>query len=342
MVNSPIPTSLHEEVQKASRILRRFMIPDRDTGPDKLIPPTILEKARGLAILSILKAGFLFSARGGSGIVVARLPDGSWSAPSAIGVGGFGAGFQIGAELTDFVIVLNNQRAVDAFSHGNVTLGGNLSIAIGPVGRNAEAGGAVTIAAMYSYSRTKGLFAGISLEGTILLERKDTNEKFYGRRIPAKDLLSGVIPSPRDAAPLYASLNLRASPHRRLGADGFQSFSPVAASTSGSFSSSSESRPRLSEPTVSSEYPPSYAASLDTNYPKNVDARKPPPLPVSRSKLKARALFDFTPVEMGDLSFRAGDIIEVNERTTSQNDWWTGTCHGQKGTFPANYVELLL
>jgi SH3 domain-containing YSC84-like protein 1 len=339
MVNSPIPTSLHEEVQKAARILRRFVIPDRDTGPDKLIPSTILEEARGLAILSILKAGFLFSARGGSGIVVARLPDGSWSAPSAIRVGGLGAGFQIGAELTDFVIILNNQRAVNAFSHGNVTLGGNLSIAIGPIGRNAEAGGAATIAAMYSYSRTKGLFAGVSLEGTVLIERKDTNEKFYGRRVPAKDLLDGVVPSPREAAPLYASLNLRASPHRRSGADGFQSVSPTAIPTS----TSSNYRSRPSEPpVVSSEYPPSYAASVDAGYSRNVDTRKPPPLPVPQSRLKARALFDFTPVEMGDLSFHAGDIIEVNERTTSQNDWWTGTCHGQKGTFPANYVELLL
>lgn len=88
--------------------------------------------------------------------------------------------------------------------------------------------------------------------------------------------------------------------------------------------------------------PPSYDASIDSNSAKSMGYRKSPAPPTSQTRLKARALFDFTPVEIGDLSFRTGDIIEVVERTTSQNDWWTGTCRGQKGTFPANYVELLL
>ena len=136
-----------------------------------------------------------------------------WSAPSAIGTAGFGAGLQIGAELTDFVIILNSDAAVQAFSHGNVTLGGNLSVAAGPVGRNAEASGAVTFAAMYSYSRTKGLFAGISLEGTVLLERKDANnklyEKYHSGSVSAKDLLSGKIQPPVEAEPLYAAIVIR-------------------------------------------------------------------------------------------------------------------------------------
>lgn len=97
-------------------------------GVDNIIPTDILSKAQGLAIFTVVKAGFLFSGRAGSGIVVARLDDGSWSAPSAIGTGGMGFGGQIGAEITDFVVVLNNKMAVRSFATGgNVTLGGNLS-----------------------------------------------------------------------------------------------------------------------------------------------------------------------------------------------------------------------
>ncbi|KAI8326915.1 hypothetical protein BD560DRAFT_379720 [Blakeslea trispora] len=125
-LNSPLPTSLKGECKKATKILNSFIDPGQ--GLDIVIPPSILEKAQGLAIFTVLKAGFLFSGRAGSGLVVARLPDGSWSAPSAIVIGGMGAGGQIGAELTDFVLVLNTKEAVKTFSHfGNVTLGGNIS-----------------------------------------------------------------------------------------------------------------------------------------------------------------------------------------------------------------------
>ncbi|CAO3657331.1 unnamed protein product [Mucor hiemalis] len=180
---------------------------------DKIIPAGILEKAQGLAIYTVLKAGFLFSGRAGSGIVIARLPEGNWSAPSAIGTGGIGAGGQIGAELTDFVLVLNTKEAVKTFSHGgNVTLGGNVSVAAGPIGRNAEASGSASlkhIAAIYSYSRTRGLFAGVSLEGSVVVTRGDANEKLYGQRVTAKELLSGVIPPPPEADALYRALNAK-------------------------------------------------------------------------------------------------------------------------------------
>jgi len=97
-------------------------------GLDNIIPSNILSKAKGLAIFTVIKAGFMFSGRAGSGVVVARLEDGSWSAPSAIGTGGMGFGGQIGAEITDFVMVLNSREAVKSFTTGgNITLGGNLS-----------------------------------------------------------------------------------------------------------------------------------------------------------------------------------------------------------------------
>ncbi len=168
---------------------------------------------QGLAILTVIKAGFLGSARFGSGLVVARLPDGTWSAPSAIATGGAGFGGQIGFELTDFVFILNDASAVKTFSQaGSLTLGGNVSIAAGPVGRNAEAAGAASlrsVAGIFSYSKTKGLFAGVSLEGSAIIERKDANAKLYGRQVSARELLSGGERPPPQAAPLLNVLNSR-------------------------------------------------------------------------------------------------------------------------------------
>lgn len=178
---------------------------------------------QGLAILTIFKAGFLGSARFGSGVVVARLSDGTWSAPSAMAVGGGGFGGQIGFELTDFVFILNDAAAVRTFSQkGSLTLGGNVSIAAGPVGRNAEAAGAASmkgVAGIFSYSKTKGLFAGVSLEGSVLFERRDANEKLYNSRITARQLLEGGVRPPPAAEPLMRVLNSKAftgvAPHAR-------------------------------------------------------------------------------------------------------------------------------
>ena len=145
--------------------------------------------------------------------MVARLGDGTWSAPSALMTGGAGFGGQIGFELTDFVFILNDAAAVRNFSQqGSLTLGGNVSIAAGPVGRNAEAAGAASmkgVAGVFSYSKTKGLFAGVSLEGGVLMERRDANEKMYNSRITARQLLEGGVRPPPEAEPLMRVLNSR-------------------------------------------------------------------------------------------------------------------------------------
>jgi SH3 domain-containing YSC84-like protein 1 len=220
------------ECRKAAKILTSFIDPKQAFGPDKVIPPDVLAGAKvsdkwgtcngsvcltcllqGLAVLTVLKAGFLGSGRFGSGIVVARLSGSSWSAPSAIATAGAGFGGQIGFELTDFVFILNDAAAVRTFSQaGTLTLGGNVSIAAGPVGRNAEAAGAAStkgVAAVFSYSKTKGLFAGVSLEGSVLVERRDANEKLYHRRVTASELLSGSVRPPDEAEPLMQILKSR-------------------------------------------------------------------------------------------------------------------------------------
>ncbi|KAL8697323.1 MAG: hypothetical protein Q9224_002378, partial [Gallowayella concinna] len=197
----------------AMLVLASFVDPRQAFGPDKVIPPQILANAKGLAVLTVFKAGFLGTARFGSGVVVARLEDGTWSAPSALATGGGGFGGQIGFELTDFVFILNNAAAVRTFSQqGSLTLGGNVSIAAGPVGRNAEAAGAASlkgVAGVFAYSKTKGLFAGVSLEGSVLIERRDANEKLYNSRITAKQLLAGGVRPPPSAEPLMRVLNSR-------------------------------------------------------------------------------------------------------------------------------------
>jgi hypothetical protein len=140
--------------------------------------------------------------------------------------GGAGFGGQIGFELTDFVFILNDASAVKTFSQsGSLTLGGNVSLAAGPVGRNAEAAGAASlrsVAGIFSYSKTKGLFAGVSLEGSAIIERKEANAKLYGRPISARELLSGTERPPHAAAPLLSVLNSRA----------FRGMAPAAADES--------------------------------------------------------------------------------------------------------------
>ncbi|EXJ93177.1 hypothetical protein A1O3_01734 [Capronia epimyces CBS 606.96] len=212
-INNPLPSSMRSECKKAGKILASFVDPRQSFGPDKVIPPQILANAKGLAVLTVLKAGFLGSGRFGSGIVVARLADGTWSAPSAIATAGGGFGGQIGFELTDFVFILNDYNAVRTFAQSaSVTLGGNVSIAAGPVGRNAEAAGAAStkgVAGIFAYSKTKGLFAGVSLEGSVLIERRDANEKMYNGRVTAAQLLDGAVRAPPAADPLMRVLNTR-------------------------------------------------------------------------------------------------------------------------------------
>ena len=198
---APGRDGLHREVDQAVAVIERF-----EAIPEKAIPPAITHAARGLAILTVTKAGFIGSVRGGTGIVIARTDKG-WSAPSAIGTGGIGVGFQAGAEVSELVIVLNTPAAVDAFAKGgNVTLGASLGAAAGPVGRTAEVGVAPQ-AAMYTYSRSQGLFAGISLEGTVIGTRDEANAEYYGRPVAARDILSGKIQPPDAVQKLHQVLS---------------------------------------------------------------------------------------------------------------------------------------
>jgi lipid-binding SYLF domain-containing protein len=196
---------MQDDVDQAVSIIQRF-----ESIPEHSIPPAVLRDAKGLAILTVFKAGFVFSGRGGTGVVVAKTAKG-WSGPSAIGTGGVGFGLQIGGEVTEFVLVLNTYDAVQAFSReGNVELGAALSVAAGPVGRSAEAG-ITPIAAVYTYSISQGLFAGASLEGTVIVTRSDANAKYYGKAVTPQQILAGNVAPPAGARRLERVLVAAAS-----------------------------------------------------------------------------------------------------------------------------------
>lgn len=191
------------QVNQAARIITDFK-----ALPEKSIPRHIMRNAEGFAILTVVKGGFIFSGKVGEGVVVARTGNG-WSGPSFIRTGGAGFGPQAGGEVTEFVLVLNTPEAVRAFSRGeNVQLGGALSVAAGPYGRTAAADVTPT-AAIYTYSRSKGLFAGASLEGTVLITSKGENADYYGRRVSADSILNGNVSPPRGAFVLLRKLGHR-------------------------------------------------------------------------------------------------------------------------------------
>ncbi|CAI7654620.1 unnamed protein product [Penicillium pancosmium] len=218
-IHNPFPASLASECEKASLILDSLINP-RYIKLDVGIPHKILADAKVISFtysdisatrLTLHHLRFLGSGRLGSGLIVARLPDGRWSAPCALMTGGAGVGGLVGLELTDFVFVLTSDEAVNALATlGSLTLGLNVSMAAGPMGRSAEATGTASrkgVASMLSYSKTRGLYGGVSLEGGVLLERADANKKIYGRKVTAKELLRGDITPPSETESLMRTLN---------------------------------------------------------------------------------------------------------------------------------------
>jgi SH3 domain-containing YSC84-like protein 1 len=246
-LNSPLAFTLGHEVRKAAYALNNLLpLPKRmgsivDVGPDNFltgdardiqackdecaslspnlsnldgvqIPSRLLEHAKGIAILTVVKGGFgLAGLEFGTGLVVARLGDQQWSAPCAIGTAGVSWGALIGAQVSDHVFLLMTDAAVELMfnNNGNVQLGADVGVAIGPLGRALEADfGAApgSFAPIYTYSLSKGLYAGISLDGKVIVTRNRVNERFYGQEVTGLQLLSGEIPSPPAARPLYEAL----------------------------------------------------------------------------------------------------------------------------------------
>ncbi|KAG5461399.1 MAG: hypothetical protein BJ554DRAFT_6416, partial [Olpidium bornovanus] len=324
VASSPLPLAWHRgggEIKKAAKTLRKFIHPGAGEGPDKVIPQDLLDNAKGLAIITVIKAGFVWSGRAGSGIVVARLPDGSTSL-SRVFAGRRSAGRSAVASppltdtpsarsveravrdrdgwrrVTEYVFILNTVRseegadAVKAFSlGGNLTLGANISIAAGPVGRTAEAAGAVRrFAAVFSYSKSKGLFAALY---SAIRER---NVGVSSRR-------ASVTSAPLPAGSPTPPYSLSSSNHRELASN------PAA-------------------------------APLRMPAPRPVSAA---PYVVEKKEQRMKAMYDFAGERPGDLPFKTGDVIIVSQKDMPGGDagWWRGRCNGKDGLFPSNYCTAI-
>jgi len=164
----------------------------------KKIPAQVIQNAKGLAIFTTMRTGLWMSGAGGSGILVGRLPDGSWSPPSGILLHTAGLGFLVGVDIYDCVVVINTEAALQAFTKIRCTLGSEISVAAGPIG----AGGILESeihkrqAPIFTYLKSRGFYAGIQVDGTVIIERTDENERFYGHRIPVGDILTGKVRHP--------------------------------------------------------------------------------------------------------------------------------------------------
>ena len=217
------PTTLDKESEKAARILRGFCkdgfysnidkeqakkageAGEKIEGPIgkqrvlKKIPERVIRNARGLAIFTVMRTGFWISGAGGSGILVAKDPaTGEWSPPSGILLHTAGLGFLIGVDIYDCVVVINTDQALEAFTKLRCTLGGEVTAAAGPVGMGGVLDTEVVKrqAPVWTYLKSRGFYAGIQVDGTIVVERTDENEKFYGQKIPVSDILAGKARHP--------------------------------------------------------------------------------------------------------------------------------------------------
>lgn len=194
-----------ERVKASGDVLKELL-----NGPNG-ISLNLLNKSECVIVLpSVKKAGFIVGAQYGRGVMTCRSGqnfDGSWSAPIMMQSSGGSFGLQIGGEATDFVILVMNDQGARAVLHGKAKLGGDASVAAGPVGRDAEAStnGAMS-AEMLSYSRAHGIFGGVSLSGTSLGPDSGANEKVYGKKISGQEIFSGSVKSPDSAQVLLSTL----------------------------------------------------------------------------------------------------------------------------------------
>jgi len=195
-------TAEDEKVGQAAMVLKEMM-----AIPEQRVPPSLLAHAYAVAIIpEVIKGGFIVGARYGQGVLCIRNSSGEWSNPLFITLGGGSVGFQIGVDSTDLILVFKNRVTVDAVLEGKFTLSAAAGAAAGPVGRAAEAGTDPRLQSeILSYSRSRGLFAGVSLEGAVLSVDHDANAKFYRRpNVPPRDVLEG-----RNVPTVKAAENLR-------------------------------------------------------------------------------------------------------------------------------------
>lgn len=185
----------------------RAVIQELAATPDHGVPDSIIQQAVCVAVVpSVKKAAFIFGGQYGQGVVTCRTGHG-WSAPVFIRLAGGSFGFQIGAQGTDLVLVAINQKGMQDLLKSKFKIGGDASAAAGPVGRNAAASTSANMSAeLLTYSRSKGLFAGINLSGDSVSQNQEDTDTYYGRHYSFHQILAGEVAVPRDARPFVESV----------------------------------------------------------------------------------------------------------------------------------------
>jgi len=191
-----------DRLENATQVLHEIM-----GMPDKGIPEEVLEHAKCVAVVPhMVKGGFIFGAKGGKGVATCRTANG-WSAPAFITISGGSWGLQIGVEAVDVVMIIQNEKGMQRLLSSNFQVGGDASAAAGPVGRHAEAGTDWKMdTEILTYSRAKGAFAGLTLEGASIRQDSDSRHAMYGRKVTTRALLLGKVPAPAAAQPFLAEI----------------------------------------------------------------------------------------------------------------------------------------
>jgi lipid-binding SYLF domain-containing protein len=197
-------TAAHAQAREEGKLLLASQVLEelRDTR-DQMIPDRLLERAYGIAVIpDMTKIAFFAGGRRGNGVLVYRDKDGRFTNPIFITMTGGSFGFQWGVSSTDIVLVFTTRRGVEGITGGKVTLGADMSVAAGPVGRQASADTDPTFhSEVYSYSRSRGVFAGVALDGTVISIDDDENEAFYRKHgVTASDIVSGNVTTNDEAA----------------------------------------------------------------------------------------------------------------------------------------------
>ncbi len=203
-----------EKLREAVMVLEEIQ-----RSPDQKIPTRLMQKAKAIIVFpTMLKGGFIFAARYGKGVAVVRdSKTGKWGPPAFIKTIGGSWGFQIGGEAIDLVLLVMSQRGLEGLLNSKFTLGADASVAAGPVGRHAEAGADVTLKGeIYSYSRSKGVFAGVSVKGAVINEDTDSNWAYYDRPLSPKEILiEGRVKKYSESTRRFMSEMNRIAPVRR-------------------------------------------------------------------------------------------------------------------------------
>jgi SH3 domain-containing YSC84-like protein 1 len=195
--DKPESSKAATRVESAGTVLNEI-----ESAPDQGIPEEVLASAECVAVVpSLLKGGFIVGGRYGRGVASCRTEKG-WSAPAFFMVGGGSVGFQIGGQAVDLVMLVMNKDGMNNLLSSKFQLGADASVAAGPVGRHAEGSTDWKMRAqVLTYSRARGVFAGISLSGARVTQDKDSTREFYGRMVPFRTTLTGTIPAPDSAFP---------------------------------------------------------------------------------------------------------------------------------------------